>query len=298
MRLKRSILILVLFANAAAAQVMPKNLLRDGFVLAGVDGKLAAEGEKWFFKADSDVNDSGAIVKAGTGLELLPSATLEKMTADVNDRSDTSYRIWARVTRCGDRNFVFAVYFLPMSKIKSILQAQPQQQQQPQKEQQPSEQQQGKAVINEPNDALKVPDEVIALLKTKEIPREAVSRFVSEQPEKRIEFKQDTMLVDRIGFIRPVGLSGKMGAKSGTGTKKESTQYEFIFDAFGWNASSAAERLHLLPCEALELTQQRQAIEAEQIRFKIAGILTKYKGDYYLLLQRAAQVYSYGNFSR
>ena len=36
----------------------------------------------------------------------------------------------------------------------------------------------------------------------------------------------------------------------------------------------------------------------EQIRFKVAGIVTKYKGSYYLLLRRARRVYSYGNFGR
>ena len=32
------------------------------------------------------------------------------------------------------------------------------------------------------------------------------------------------------------------------------------------------------------------------MRFNVAGILTRYKGQQYLLLQKATRIYSYGNF--
>jgi len=36
----------------------------------------------------------------------------------------------------------------------------------------------------------------------------------------------------------------------------------------------------------------------EPVRFKIAGIKTAYKGEHYLLLQKATRVYSHENFDR
>jgi hypothetical protein len=92
-----------------------------------------------------------------------------------------------------------------------------------------------------------------------------------------LELKQDSILADRTGFIRD----------SGGGLV-------FAFDALGRNIGTI--QLQLLPCEILERAQRRQVVEADAVRFKVAGIVTEYKGQYYLLLQRAIRVYSYGNF--
>jgi hypothetical protein len=57
----------------------------------------------------------------------------------------------------------------------------------------------------------------------------------------------------------------------------------------------------LLPCQVLEQAELQSAtggLRSDQIRLKIAGIITEYKGDKYLLLQRATRVYSHGNFGR
>ena len=50
---------------------------------------------------------------------LLPSAILEQLIADVNDRSTPVYRLSAQVTRYQGANFLLATYFLPLSKFKS-----------------------------------------------------------------------------------------------------------------------------------------------------------------------------------
>ena len=50
--------------------------------------------------------------------------------------------------------------------------------------------------------------------------------------------------------------------------------------------------------EALELTELTQAAIPQPVRFKIAGLVTKYKGEKYLLLHRANRVYNHGNFAR
>jgi hypothetical protein len=70
----------------------------------------------------------------------------------------------------------------------------------------------------------------------------------------------------------------------------------FVLDALGRNVQHVS--LRLLPCEALELTERKQAAVPEPVRFKIAGIKTAYKGQHYLLLQKATRVYSHQNFGR
>jgi hypothetical protein len=46
----------------------------------------------------------------------------------------------------------------------------------------------------------------------------------------------------------------------------------------------------------LESAEEKTANEPDKVRFKIAGIVTRYKGENYLLLHRIVRIYSNGNF--
>ncbi len=278
-----------------------KTPLRDGFVLTGVDGKLTStdsndirfqdsnEGpqsqyigfglpKRWFFEFDSDISDDKAVVKAGTSLELLPSSTLEKMTADVEKHSGASYKLWGRVTKYKGRNFIFPIYFLPISETKR---PPPSTSQEPREKTGPA--------LNDPNDALTIPKEILEKLKTRKILR-------PEQLKKGLELKQDSILADRTGFISLCVMRDAYRVKGKRQEEKGRTQYEFVFDALGRNVQQII--LRLLPCQALESAEQEQSTEPDTLRFKIAGILTKYKGNHYLLLERTTRVYSHGNFGK
>lgn len=287
---KLSILAIGLFTSTVVfgAGTSGKYILLDGFVLAGVDGNLTGKDDRWFFEFDSDVSDDRGVVKAGAVIELLPSAALEKMTLDVEERLDVSYRLWGGVTKYKGRNFIFVTYFLPLSKVSK---AQLQQPQGPQR-------QDAGITINEPNDTLTVPPEILTKLKHKKITRTA-------EPRKGLELKQDFILADRTGFIsslrfrpgqacvvRPFGFAQDKDAYCA----KETTQYEFALDALGRNVQQTS--LRLLPCQVLEQATGEQSDELEPLRFKIAGIVTKYKGEHYLLLQRSTRAYSHENFAR
>lgn len=290
-------------------------LLRDGFVLTGVDGKLSIHdsndefrdfaSDRWFFEFDSDVSDGRGLIKAGASLELLPSSVLERMIADANIGSDASpvrskapetttmpsrqtsngasYRLGGRVTQYRGKNFIFPTYFLPLAKRKE-----------PQlPTSQKSPQQESRLTINEPNDVLTIPKELIEKLpdRKKRIDhrkREEHSEEIRTKPagERKSGLKQDFILADRIGFIRDTGHGGQ-------DTWRE---VSFVLDALG--RTEAKISLRLLPCQALEQAQHEQSAEPDTLRFKIAGIVTKYKGKHYLLLQRATRVYSHGNFPR
>jgi len=102
-----------------------------------------------------------------------------------------------------------------------------------------------------------------------------------EAPDARRNTRSsDSIFLDRTAFL----------------VEQDEGRFMFVPDALGRNVQKLS--LHLLPCAALELTELKKAAEPETMRFKIAGIMTKYKGKNYLLLERATRTYSHGNFGR
>jgi len=265
--------------------------LRDGFALTGIDGRLVIQDsnensressfDRWSFEFDSDVSDDRGLIKTGASLGILPSSVLEKMIADANKDSNASYRLWGRVTQYRGKNFIFPIYFLPLAKVKQP--QLPTSQKSPQQENQPK--------INEPNDVLTIPKELIDKLPDRK--KRIVHKTREQNSEKngtepadktKSELKQDYILADRCGFIR----------ESGQETQKAWQEVSFVPDAIG--RTEAKTSLRLLPCQVLEQAQRKQSAAPEKLRFKTAGIVTKFKGKDYLLLQRATRVYSHGNF--
>jgi len=281
------------WAAAEKFEIPPKAALPDGYILRGVEGKLVsfdankgsreAGSQGWFFEFNSAVKHDKDVLKAGTRLKLLPSSTLEKMVADVNNRSlapapfdraqsmpvagatsatgaEANYRLWARVTKYKDRNFIFPEYFLPL----------------------------GEQIQNSEfriqNSELAIPKEILEKLEG----RRTVPRRRIGQPAFGGPIKQNYVLANRTGFIQYPEAS----------IQKPVSRSQFVFDALGRNIQPASGGLRLLPCQVLELAQQIQAAEPDPVRFKIAGIVTEYKGQCFLLLQQAIRVYSHDNFGR
>jgi len=298
---KVTILILALFAGTGSvagsfgAEKTGQALLNDGFVLTGVDGKMRSPdgNDVWFFVLASDINDGKARGGANTSLQLLPSSTLEKMTADMKQRSGEDYRIWARITKYKGRNFLFPIYFLPLSKVKdSGLPAltdvtSPDVSQPIQVKPRPT--------VNDANDNLAIPKEIINRLGTRPIVQRQQPQEPNSQSEKLHGIKQDYILADRTGFIS-APLPSPIRLTYGGLTLPHS---EFVLDGLGLSVQQTTFRL--LPCQLLEQVERESAtagLRSDQIRLKIAGIVTQYKGNKYLLLQRATRVYSHGNFGR
>jgi hypothetical protein len=73
-------------------------------------------------------------------------------------------------------------------------------------------------------------------------------------------------------------------------------QFVFVPDGLGQGVEKFT--ITLLPCMNLETAAAQMRSELNSVRFSVAGILTKYKGQKYLLLQKATRAYSYGNFGR
>ena len=294
---KLTISYLVLFINVVAiASGFPpakpsQMLLRDGSALTGVDGRLVTHDsnetkrnsafERWFFEFESDFSVGRGLVKAGTRLELLPSSVLERMIADANNAPDASYRLGGSLTQYRGKNFIFPTYFLPLAKTKKP--RPPASQKSPQQESRPK--------INEPNDVIKIPKELIDKLPDRKktivhTTRPENSEESKSEPGRKTKpgKKQDSILADRCGFIR------------GSSRQPQDSwrQVSFVLDALGRTEGKTS--LHLLPCQALEQAQRTQAAAPDTLRFKIAGIVTRFKGKKYLLIQRTTRLYSHGNF--
>ncbi len=244
--------------------------LRDGFAVSGVDGKVVKANDKdiWYFKPFSDVSDDRGVAKADKPITFLSSAGLEKLIASTKKHSSGNYKLWGRVTQYKDRNYIFVWYFVPISEAEP---ARP-------KDTEPDQPQRAPA-INDPNDALMIPQEVLDKLRTRKIVR-------TEQLEEGLNLKQDSILADRTGFIRGPWLVAR----------DPNHEYVFVLDGLGRKVEKVS--FPLLPCNILERAVSKQSRLLEPPRFKIAGIVTKYKDKHYLLLQRARRVYSHGNFDR
>jgi hypothetical protein len=302
-------------AGGSAAAPAPPALLRDGFVMQAVDGKLLSEPATgvFLFELASDVNDFGTVVKAGARLELLPSATLEKLATDAAGNPDSTYRLWARVTKYKGKNYIFPIYFLPTTSVaepaKDQTQAQPVAPPDkpavqpadgaPTPSDKDSQRRGVESAAIDPN-KLEIPKEVLEQLKAPKVVRPRVEppqpapaqekQPVVEQPSAQKTpsadvrqtpgepaTRQDLILVDRMAAL-----------------VQHDGQFSFLLEAYGLKVQEVS--LRLLPCEALELTEQRCTASPERLLFKIAGIRTKYQGQGYLLLQRATRIYSHDNF--
>ncbi len=293
-------------ASGFDTTITPKPpLLRDGFVLRGVDGRLSGpdSNDAWFFEIASDVNDYRAVLEAGTKLQLLPSSALEKMIADSKMRSEVTYRLWnGRVTKYKSRNFIFPTFFLPLSPVKkpkprTIVRPKPGKQIKPVKTP-PAKERQFEPIVRDPNDVLNIPLDILEKLRarreemaTRAPPIVDSVRVSVDEPNLASEAEEtpepehysqgaDSVFVDRTAFL----------------VAQDDGGLAFALDALGRNVQQLS--LHVLPCEVLELTEFKRSAELEPVRFKIAGILTKYNDQDYLLLQKATQTYSHGNFGR
>ena len=269
MRIDSSIIIIsalcvgVLCGVGWAANDKP-TLLFDGCALNGAEGTLvgpAGDG-KWRFKLEKDVTDGKAVVRAGKQLELLPSSGLERLIADANNTKITDYRLWGRITKYRGRNFIFPMQYLALGAAPAS---------KPTETPKEKAQEQPAPASADANDVVSLPVDVLEQLRSRKVVR-------TEQLRKPLDIRQDSILANRTGFI----------------LKKADGRWFFTLDSLGRNVARVS--FQLLPCEALQKAEDQQARTAGCVRMKAAGVLTRYEGTYYLLLQRANKVYGHGNF--
>lgn len=279
-RIVAVVLTLALAGAGLAAQPIMVKPLPDGVFLNAIDGRLlhVDANDTWWFQLTAEVKSDTYWVPAGRRFMLLPSRILEQLIADVNDRVTPAYRLSAQVTRYQGANFLLATYFLPLSKFKS--------------EEGGRRTENGTASLpTDPN--LGIPPEIVEKLKNRRPVRGPLRRPSDERTTERPEAYLGRMLVNRVGLIEAEDVEALADSRIYASTHP---RFHFTPYALGWNVSE--EQYELLPCTALENAQQLQRTSIETIRFNVAGLVTQFGGRQYLLLQRAAPVYNYGNFGR
>jgi hypothetical protein len=284
-------LVLALAGLGFGAQPVVVKALPEATVLSAIDGKLlhVDANDTWWFELTAEVKGDTYRVAAGTRFMLLPSAILEQLIADVNDRFAPAYRLSAQVTRYEGTNFLLATYFLPLSKFKSSG---------PEAGGRKTE----VATSNLPADPdLAIPPEILEKLKNGRPIRGPLRRPSAERATPRPDAYLGHMLVNRVGLIEAEDVEGwKRGSVEALADSRvyaaTDPRFHFTPYALGWNVSDV--QYELLPCSALEQARQLQRSSMETVRFNVAGLVTQFKGRQYLLLQRAAPVYNYGNFGR
>ena len=300
------------FANFAKAgediwqPKYPTALLREGFVFNGINGTVRKGPgvDTWVFNPDEIVTDTSVVLRKTESIELLPSSTLEKIVFEAkqnqNENSAINLRIWGTVTTYskrgtirkksydlepeqplpGYRNFLFPAYFVPLTEVKTVMDSE-QEKKLEKKETQLKESiipagarekiksDEAEKLVDE--DAI-IPADIMARLKPKR-------RVNLEKWRKTLQVEGDFLLIGRSGFVK---------SKSGDSV--------FALDSLGRKVDGLSFRI--LPNQALQNTQERITNSYGRQRYKVAGIVTKYKGENYMLLQHAVRTFSNGNFAR
>jgi len=257
--------------NAAETKTTAKDIvgtiaryipLRDGFVINGSNGvvKRVPDQDRWFFIPETEITDGRGTHLAVHPMELLPCSTLEKIDAMGDGDKAVLLRLWARVVMYKNENFLYPVYFIPTSLVDEAAPPAP-------------DKIKIQAVpVPEPNEPSIIPDNIRSLLKPKQVVNLNKVRSM-------LEVESDAVLANRTGFIT---------IQPGP---------DFQPDGFGRNVEDLS--FHLLRCTGLEAVESQQVSSGpSRQRYKVAGIITRYKGQYYLLLQRATRTYTHGNFSQ
>lgn len=278
------IILAMFFLCAAGVNAATRRPVRDGFVLKGAIGQVVTDPNgKWFFKFDAEVTGKRYKVEAGAVMELLKSSALEKMLAWLKEHEVKNYRLWGTVTQYRGSNFIFPVYFMAAG-AKEIKETKPTKKPvsmpaaDVNAERSEGGEKRFEPAINDPNDELQMPEEIIAKLKKRKIIHtEQLKKVARKKP---IKLEQDAVLINRTGFV----------------VKKSDGASEFVIDGLGRNIDNI--RFELLACQALEIAESKLEGQLNTVRFTVAGVLTKYENEYYLLLHRARKIYSYGNFPR
>jgi hypothetical protein len=148
--------------------------------------------------------------------------------------------------------------------------------------------------INEPEDAVTLPDEILKRLKQKRTYQ--TEPVKPAQPEKNTNHPKQQPNDKQKNKPLPAGQFRVVTEKTGYIEKTKTGEYLFRIEGFGRKIST--ESYQLLPCITLEEALKDEKKALNKPRFTIAGITGEFKGKEYLLMHRAQFKYSYNNFGR
>jgi hypothetical protein len=286
MKMKHKILILTLIAPTLLIAAQNKQILPDGTNLPGIDGSVFADtNNNWFFQTQSEIINRDIKLHPNSKIQILPCRILEKMTADPNTKKIHKFRVWGNFTRYKNLNYIFIDYALPIIEKPKQAPQPPETNGKPEPQKDPNK---AEPTINEPNDDLQMPADILAKLRS----RKTISPFQLSLTEKKQTPKKETKTQTKPSPL--VDNEALLSSRNGFIVNDTPDKCRLVLDALGRNAATVS--LKLLPCQTLENALNARDKNLEKTRFKASGIVTRYKGENYLLLQSASRVFSYQNF--
>ncbi len=261
----------LVWALGLASASAPPGVLTDGMWLGDVQGRVVREGDRWLFAPDHAVPRASGVAGSQSQLELLPSPAWQALTEDAVQGPEGRVLVSGQVETYRGRSYLFATSAAPLDTPRPAGQAGPND---------PVRAQVGQvgdangpaSSRGDPNDPLEIPEQIRKRLAAYEATRRRPAQTAQVHAALRV-------LVDEVGLIVP-----------GQG------RVMFVTDSLGRNAMPRA--FELLPCRTLESMERIQAQSPEPARFRVAGLVTEYRGRSCLLLHRAVREYHYGNLGR
>ena len=258
-------------ASAEKNDIIQKPALKEGFAFVGIEGvaERIAGSDRWFFVPDADVTGEVEVFKAGTSIEILPSSTLEKIAAN-SEKNSAAIRLWGRTTSYSNRympskkksgKLISKSYLFPVYFMPLGTDTEEAASEKEPEDKAPTESKRKDSIL---------PDDVMDIFKPKR---------TIKLTKKIIDIEGDVVIANRTGFVKTVG-----------------NKTIFAIDGLGRNVDSM--NFNILPCQTLERIDKSHISSTGRQRFRISGIVTKHKGQYYMLPQGAVRTFNNGNFAR
>jgi len=245
------------------------SLMRDGVAVSSAAVRVAynSESGKWMCTFGEEVTDTKNKIAPGQNLELLPSSALERVIASMSSSNTGEFRLWATITKYHGSNYVYPLILLPVTESPAVAE--------PNTPAASAGPDPNTSDFADANDKISIPKEVLERLK----PRRTVD--LQKLVEGTVSVtNEDVVFTERSGFIHQDYMKN----------------YVFVPDGLGRSVQMVS--LRVLPNAALANAIEVQSNEPDRIRFKATGMLTRFDGQYYILLSRATRQYSHGNFAR
>jgi hypothetical protein len=241
----------------------------DGRLIKAAEGRLVQSGDRWLLELEAAIRQGPLVLEKGKTLEILPSATLEALTAAATQRPADRVRLSGQIQTYHGRNYLFVLSFVSLATTAAEAEANsvppPAADRDPNREPAPAAAAKG--------DPLSIPESIQKRLAAYQAARRLAPPTTAPTPA------APQALLDQVGRIL-----------------QDQGKTFFVADGLGQNAVSSV--FELLPSGTLESMERVQSQTPEPVRFRVAGLATPYRQHRYLLIQRANLEHSYGNFGR
>ncbi len=256
--------ILLLACMMLISPVWAKTVIDEGLIIKGIEGvvRKVEKVDVWNFIPDADITMPKGTLPAGKAISLLPCSVLEQISSLAGADNQVHVRLWAMFTEYGWNNYLFSVYFLPISEDADA---------QPEKPDASDGKKEDKAKAATDKEDSIIPGDILTQIKSNKAP----------------DLQKFQQIAKVSGDMNLIGKAGHL--------KKQGKIKYFQPDAFGYKIDNS--QYLLLPCKMLKHAERQMNKSPGRQRYNVSGLVTVYKNRRYILLRRTVRTYTNGNFT-